>query len=92
VDFGDFEVAQEFGRTMNSDRKYRRREDKVRERRSYQAKSAKPSSFSWADQTQRKIATTGGQKLGGEFRWLTTFGNSFDDRGREKGKRIMRLT
>jgi hypothetical protein len=36
--------------------------------------------------TQREIATTGGQKLRGEFRGLAAFGNALDDRGREKSQ------
>ena len=36
--------------------------------------------------TQRQIATTGGEKLRGEFRGLAAFGNPFDDRGREKSQ------
>jgi hypothetical protein len=31
--------------------------------------------------TERQVAAAGGEKLSGEFRWLATFGNSFDDRG-----------
>jgi hypothetical protein len=36
--------------------------------------------------TERKIAATGRQKLRGKFRWLAAFGNTLDDRGREKGQ------
>ena len=35
---------------------------------------------------QWELAATGREKLRGEFRWLAAFGNSFDDRGREKSQ------
>ena len=69
---------------MYYDRKYRQIEAFLVAERSGWIGEAEQLFLGWP--TQREIATAGGEKLRGEFRWLTTFGNSLDDRGREKGQ------